>query len=380
MPNPRAIAKRMLLRTVEVLTSRHPVLLPQIASDEASTLDVTAPYRVEGPTLDIQIHNPGRGELTATLLTPNGANASRVHWRSKPIPFNGPAMLGFDLTSGQVRVGGQDCGHAPVPLPARRFSWALTIRDSGRERSRVTGHYLPGNGAVGDDYYAGGNYVDYEAESLTTRELVVALARQYPFRGVAVEIGCATGGLLEDLGRAGVDAIGVDYSAWAVGRARERVGQDRVWQVDVEKDELTETPLAARAPFGALIMLSVLEHFADPFGVLERVGRLVGPGGRLFLTTTNAGGVSRWLFGRDWEGYFDWTHRGVDAVSAESLKTHLDRLSWKIEQFGTSLVWDGNADPTHATLREWWVSDARFRRLLAERDLGDLITCVATKR
>jgi hypothetical protein len=43
------------------------------------------------------------------------------------------------------------------------------------------------------------------------------------------------------------------------------------------------------------------------------------------------------------------------------------------------VVWDGNADPTHATLREWWASDARFRRLLTERDLGDLITCVATR-
>jgi len=39
----------------------------------------------------------------------------------------------------------------------------------------------------------------------------------------------------------------------------------------------------------------------------------------------------------------------------------------------------GNADPTHATLREWWASDARFVVCSWERDLGDLITCVATK-
>ncbi len=370
----------MLLRTVEVITSRHPVLLPQIALDEVATIDLTAPYRVEGPILDIQIHDLGPGELTATLLTPNGTNASRAHWRSKPMPFSGPATLHFDLTSGHVRLAEQDCGQVPVPLPARRFSWALTLRDAGRERSRVTGHYLPGSGAVGDDYYAGGNYVDYEAESLTTRDLIVNLARRYPFRGVAVEIGCATGASLEDLGRAGFDAVGVDYSAWAVEQGRKRVGEDRIWQLDVESDELPQSPLAARAPFGALIMLSVLEHFADPFGVLERIGRLVGPGGRLFLTTTNAGGIGRMLFGRDWEGYFDWTHRGVDAVSATSLKSELGRLGWALDWFETSVVWDGNADPTHATLREWWASDARFRRLLVERDLGDLMTCVATKR
>src|SRR5712671_6581273 len=175
MLNPRILAKRMLLGTVEAITSRHPVLLPQIALDEAATIDLTAPYRVEGSTLAIQIHDRGPAELTATLLTPNGTNASRALWESKPMPFDGPSTLHFDLTSGVVRLGERECGRAPMPLPARRFTWALTLREAGRQRARVTGHYLPGNGTVGDDYYAGGNYVDYEAESLSTRDLVVDL-------------------------------------------------------------------------------------------------------------------------------------------------------------------------------------------------------------
>jgi hypothetical protein len=33
----------------------------------------------------------------------------------------------------------------------------------------------------------------------------------------------------------------------------------------------------------------------------------------------------------------------------------------------------------HETLRDWWVADARFRRLLTERDLGDFVTCVAVR-
>jgi hypothetical protein len=151
-----------------------------------------------------------------------------------------------------------------------------------------------------------------------------------------------------------------------------------VWQFDVER-ERTDSVLEPRAPFGALIMLSVFEHFADPFAVLERLSALVGPGGRLLMTTTNADGLGHCMFGRDWEGYFDWTHHGVDLVSARSLRESLPRLGWRVEQLETSVIWDGNADPTHATLREWWASDARFRRLLVERDLGDLITCVATK-
>ena len=79
-------------------------------------------------------------------------------------------------------------------------------------------------------------------------------------------------------------------------------------------------------------------------------------------------------------GYFDWTHLGVDQVSARTLRGGLERIGWRVELLETTVVWDGNADPTHATLREWFASDARFRRLLVERDLGDLISCVATKR
>jgi hypothetical protein len=45
----------------------------------------------------------------------------------------------------------------------------------------------------------------------------------------------------------------------------------------------------------------------------------------------------------------------------------------------THSVWDGSADPVHETLRDWWVADARFRRLLTERDLGDFVTCVAVR-
>lgn len=378
--NPRAMAKRALLDAVAALTQRHPVLLPRAAADEASILAVEAPYRVQDIVLTIQILERAHGTLAVQLGIPGPHNSSRLHWSSDPIPYDGPVALRFDVQSGTIALGDRTLGTSPVPLPSRRFTWTFRLDPQGgaSSRARVTGHYLPGSGVVDDTYYSGDNYVDYEAESLTTRESIVGFARQYPYSGTALEIGCATGALLEDLQRAGFDAVGVDYSAWAVERARARVGADRVWQMDIERDR-DHASVSARAPYGALIMLSVLEHFADPFGVLERLSALVAPGGRLFLTTTNAGGLGRSLFGKDWEGYFDWTHLGVDRVSAQSLREGLGRIGWRVDQLETTVVWDGNADPTHATLREWFASDARFRRLLVERDLGDLISCVATR-
>jgi SAM-dependent methyltransferase len=365
---------------VASVTKRHPVLLPASAADESALLSVTAPYRVEGTVLQVDIGDQTQGTLIATLRIPEPPNSSRMHWRSGPLPYHGAATLRLDLETGQVHLGERLAGTLSLPLPGRRFCWSLDLdpHDGASRRSRVTGHYLPGGGDVADAYYSGDNYVDYEAESLSTREAIIALARRYPFSGTALEIGCATGGLLEDLQRAGFNAIGIDFSAWAVKRAADRVGADRVFQIDIERD-LHNPAVLSRAPFGALIMLSVLEHFADPFNVLERLSALVRSGGRLFLTTTNAGGLGRSLFEQDWEGYFDWTHLGVDHVSAASLRAGLQRIGWRLEQLETTMIWDGNADPTHATLREWFASDARFRRLLVERNLGDLITCVATK-
>ncbi len=99
----------------------------------------------------------------------------------------------------------------------------------------------------------------------------------------------------------------------------------------------------------------------------------------LLLETTNADSLTHRVFSGDWEGYFDRTHMSVDACSARTVPAWLESLGWRVVERRTRLVWDRSADPTHQTLRDWWDNDARFRRLLAERDLGDLVLCVAIK-
>jgi hypothetical protein len=181
-----------------------------------------------------------------------------------------------------------------------------------------------------------------------------------------------------ELDSAGLLSFGLDISEWAVGRVGERLGPGRAWVCDVERHPLP-APMKANGPFGVLVLSSVFEHFREPFAVLAKITAIAAPGAVLVITTTNAAGLTHALFGAQWEGYFDWTHLGIDRVSVRTLRDELPRLGWRIAQLTTHRVWDGDADPTRATLREWWVADARFRRLLAEHDLGDFITCVAVK-
>ena len=115
------------------------------------------------------------------------------------------------------------------------------------------------------------------------------------------------------------------------------------------------------------------------FAVLARLTPLAARGAALVIVTTNRDSLSHILFGDQWEGHFDWTHKSVERINAPVLRAELSALGWRIERMDTSRLWDVSADPTRATLREWWASDARFRRLLVERGLGDLLTCVAVK-
>ena len=127
------------------------------------------------------------------------------------------------------------------------------------------------------------------------------------------------------------------------------------------------------------MLWAVLEHFQNPFIVLGNLTRLMAPSATLLINTTNADSLSHMIFGSDWEGYFDWTHQGVGQVSVTTIRRELPRIGWRIGQLETEQAWDRSAYLTRATLREWWASDARFRRMLSERDLGDIVTCVAVR-
>jgi 2-polyprenyl-3-methyl-5-hydroxy-6-metoxy-1,4-benzoquinol methylase len=377
----RAMLKQVALDVVASLTARHPVLLPQTAAADSRLLDVVAPYRIEDDWLCITIRQNATGTLRATLLGYQGYALTERLWALPPIPYQGPTTLEFNLDDRTMRLGGVPCdsGTPPLAVP-RRFCIHLELEtNEGAVYRRVSGHYRAVRGTLASvDYFSGNNYIDYERESEETRATLLRLIAQFPFEGSALEVGCATGLTLKALAETGVRAFGVDFSEWAAKRARARVGEDAVFIADADA-ELPQA-LVDQRPFGAMILWSVLEHLADPAGALARLDRLARPGSRFFIMTANAESLCHALFGRDWEGYFDWTHRGVHLVGVSSLARWLDELGWCVERLDTSLIWSGNADPMHATVREWWIADARFRRLIEEKNLGDILTCVAVKR
>jgi SAM-dependent methyltransferase len=388
----KSTLRKGLLRALGATTGRHPLLLPAAAGTADRLLAARAPYRVEGKELTVELLDEGTGSLSAELLGYEGKTPSRSLWRAADLRYAGPSRLTLDLASGAVTLDGgapaaplsaHPMGTVPLPLP-RRFCWRLELRSPGNPaggvRSRLTGHYLarPAETPVDGAYFGGETYFDYAAESADEASEVVRRLRGQGAAGPVLEIGCATGATLAALGAAGFAPVGVDLSAWAVERATERLGAGHAWVCDVEQEALPAA-VAARAPFGAIVLWAVLEHFRQPFAVLERLGRLAAPGCVLLINTTNQASLTHRLFGSDWEGYFDWTHLGVEQLDAAALRRELPRLGWRVESLSTYMIWTVCADSTHASLREWAAADARFRQLLTERNLGDMAVVVATR-
>jgi len=125
-----------------------------------------------------------------------------------------------------------------------------------------------------------------------------------------LEIGCGsgeTGALALAEGRCGRYA-GVELTEAAAAKARSVLSEVVVG--DVERLELPWQP----ASFDALILSEVLEHLVEPWTVLERVARLVRPGGTVLASSPNLAhwrviaGLARGRFELADQGVFDRTH------------------------------------------------------------------------
>jgi SAM-dependent methyltransferase len=126
-------------------------------------------------------------------------------------------------------------------------------------------------------------------------------------RGLRVlDVGCGSGVHGAELHRVhGHQVVGVDLSASSVDKARTRLAEAYV--ADVTRPE--EYPFSGRRQFDVILFSDMLEHLADPLGVLVRHYRLLTPNGHIVISLPN---VAIWnvrlalLFGR-----FEYTDTGT---------------------------------------------------------------------
>ena len=155
-------------------------------------------------------------------------------------------------------------------------------------------------------YYGGGtdyedvhlgypNYLALEAHlAFVVGELLRPLKGMKP--GVALDVGCGMGIVLDQLRRRGWSPCGVDVSAYATEYARRELGLDVVTGTIEQLERPPESVDLAT-------MLLTIEHLPDPKGVLEAVHRLLRPGGVLIVATHDVEGVWPKLVGGRWRHF-----------------------------------------------------------------------------
>jgi SAM-dependent methyltransferase len=140
--------------------------------------------------------------------------------------------------------------------------------------------------------------------------------------GRLLEIGCGGGLLVRVASARGWQVWGTEISPSCASMLRPQMGE-RLFQGTV-----LEAPFDDES-FDGAAMIEVIEHLTDPLPYLVAVRRLLRPGGRLFVTTPNAGGASARVLGKHWRAY---TGEHLSYFDPRSMTALLERAGFgKIE-------------------------------------------------
>lgn len=196
------------------------------------------------------------------------------------------AVCGAEAARPKLRVGGQQI----LECAACGLAWWQPGADFAPE-SIYDAAYFRGSQARG--------YDDYGGEEAALRD---SFARRLARLGAPapgarlLDVGAAFGFAVAEARRAGWRAFGVEVSTAAAGAAR------RIAPGCVAVAHALRTPFPD-ACFSAVTLWDVLEHLADPHAAVAEIGRILRPGGRLVLSTGDAGSLVARLSGPRWHLY-----------------------------------------------------------------------------
>lgn len=106
-----------------------------------------------------------------------------------------------------------------------------------------------------------------------------------------LDIGCATGGLLQTAKRQGWTTMGLEPSRWASGEARKKGLQ--VISGSIESVKITSR-------FNTITCIDVIEHVVSPSSLLAKTAKFISSGGVFCVVTPNKNSLLSKVLGEKW--------------------------------------------------------------------------------
>ncbi len=169
-----------------------------------------------------------------------------------------------------------------------------------------------------------------------------------------LDVGCATGALLDQLRHRGWSSHGVELCAASAAYARAKA-------LDVRNCGLENADFPDSS-FDVVHASHLIEHLNRPRVFLAAARRLLKPSGRLLLTTPNADGFQARLFGPNWRSaIFDHLY----LFSRRQLISLLQSEGFTVEK---TISWGGLAAGTAPALIKRWAD-----KIAKRCELGDVM-------
>ena len=134
------------------------------------------------------------------------------------------------------------------------------------------------------NFFKGGVYVDYLKEEQVLRKSFkrdMALISKFCPSGRLLEVGCAYGFFL-DIAKDQYDVHGIDIAEEACTYARERL------KLNVIGGDFLKHPFEENS-YDIIVMWATIEHLEDPDLYVEKISRLLKPGGFFVCTAPDIG-------------------------------------------------------------------------------------------
>jgi 2-polyprenyl-3-methyl-5-hydroxy-6-metoxy-1,4-benzoquinol methylase len=138
-------------------------------------------------------------------------------------------------------------------------------------------------------------YVAEEQGRRITARIILKKIAKYKRKGKLLEIGPATGFLLDEAQKQGWETYGVELSKWAVDFAR------RKFHLTVFNGVLKDAGFPCNY-FDVIVMADLIEHLPDPRETLKEARNILKPTGILFITTPDIDSFLSKLFKARWWG------------------------------------------------------------------------------